>query len=346
MPSVHRKILIVAPSWVGDMVMAQSLLIALKEQNPNVIIDVLAPAWSQALTQRMPEVRKAIVSPFQHGEFNWRARYDLALSIRQENYDQAIVLPNSFKSALIPFLAKIKQRTGWRGEMRWGLLNDLRFLDKKKYPLMVERFVALAFPKDSSLPDKLPKPHLISHTNHEVLLKKLGISIDHSKPLLIMCPGAEFGASKRWPEEYFAEVAQRKVKEGWAVWLLGSKNDQVVTKEIKKIEPACVDLAGLTTLDEAIDLMSLATVVLSNDSGLMHVASALQKPLIALYGSTSKQFTPPLSDGAITLSLALPCQPCFERVCPLQHFRCMRDLKPEQVLQTLNEMKENARINS
>lgn len=335
-----KQILIVGPAWVGDMVMAQPLFIALKNQFPDLAIDVLAPDWSRPLLERMPEVRQAIVMPIGHGALQLAARYQLAQTLKPRHYDQAIVLPNSWKSALIPCWAKIPKRSGWRGEMRWGLLNDLRILDKKALPKMVQRFVALAYPNgEFKASDSYPIPSL--RTRKETVEQtglKFSISEDFnfskpfSKRIVALCPGAEFGPSKRWPEQHFAELALTKLKEGFAVWLFGSKNDMPISEAIQiATEGRCVDFTGKTTLGEAIDLLSLATVVVSNDSGLMHIAAALDKPLVALYGSTDPGFTPPLSRKVKNVKLNLSCSPCFKRTCPLEHHRCMKELKADTV---------------
>ena len=281
----------------------------------------------------MPEVSKSIVMPIGHGELALKKRYQLAQTIKASHYTQAIVLPNSFKSAFIPWFAGIPKRTGWRGEMRYGLLNDLRKLDEKRYPLMIERFMALGRVPLAPLPSPYPNPALMISSESQIrALKKCEISFSE-KPILALCPGAEFGSAKRWPESHYAEVARQKRKEGWEVWLLGSSKDRDVTERIMQYsDQACVDLAGRTSLEEAIDLLSLATMVVSNDSGLMHIAAALQKPIVAIYGPTSASFTPPLGDKIDILSLTLPCQPCFKRTCPLEHHRCMRDLTPGLVL--------------
>lgn len=332
------KILVVGPAWVGDMVMAQALFKLLKQNQPQVLIDVLAPAWSLPLLERMPEVSRGIVMPLNHGQLGLLERYRLGKSLRQYQYDQAIVLPNSFKSALVPFWAKIPKRTGWRGEMRYGVLNDLRRLDKKRYPLMIERFLALGLPADATLAAPYPLPELYSSAlTQDVVLNKYQISRS-TRPVLALCPGAEFGPSKRWPEQYYAQVANAKLAEGWDVWISGSAKDMPTAELImEQTQQRCVNLTGRANLVEAIDLLSLATAVISNDSGLMHVAAAVKKPLVAIYGSTSTAFTPPLHDKAKILQLALPCQPCFKRECPLKHHRCMLDLKPELVLQAINE---------
>ena len=296
------KYLIVGPSWVGDMVMAQTLFITLKQQNPDAIIDVLAPAWSRPIIERMPEVRQGIDMPVGHGSLNLGVRSKIAKALKAEGYNLAILLPNSLKSALIPFLAGIPVRVGWRGEMRYGLLNDLRVLDKEKYPLMVERFIALAYPDKSKLPEPLPIPNLkVDESNITSALHRYRLHKD--LPVLVLCPGAEFGPSKQWPAGYYGEVALTMVQKGWQVWLFGSDKDRETTTEImgylpKNQQERCFNLAGQTTLADAVDLMSQADAVVSNDSGLMHIAAALSRPLVAVYGSTTAAHTPPMNKTA------------------------------------------------
>lgn len=335
------RILIVGPSWVGDMVMAQSLLKLIKQQHPETIIDVLAPAWTFSLLDRMPEVSEAIVMPIAHGELKLWQRYQLAKSLRSRAYSQAIVLPNSFKSALIPWLAGIPCRTGWLGEYRYGLLNDYRKLDTKRYPLMVQQYLALGLPADRPLPaDWAPPKFQISAEAQQAVLAKHK-PLWREKPVLAICGGAEFGPSKRWPEEYFAEVANKKLDEGWDVWLFGSPKDRPVTEKINLLtQNRCENLSGRTALAETIDLLSLVSGIVTNDSGLMHVGCAMDKPVIAIYGSTSPAFTPPLAATAQVLKLNLDCQPCFKRECPLKHHRCMRGLLPQQVLAAMSRWGE------
>lgn len=336
-----QKILVVGPAWIGDMMMAQSLFKLLKHRNPDVVIDVLASPWTNALLELMPEVNAVITMPLGHGVFGLRARYRLGKSLVDKGYEQAILLPNSLKSAFIPFFAQIPLRTGWRGEMRYGLLNDVRLLDKKRYPLMVQRYAALAFPADAPVPEKIPYPHLCVNTNRAELLTKF--LLDLNRPLLILCPGAEYGPAKRWPENYYAEVAAKKISEGWQVWLMGSAKDQPVTEAIRTLLPASAreysyNLAGVTQLSEAIALMNCADAVVSNDSGLMHIAAALQKPLVVLFGSTSPDHTPPLSERVKIVTNNIECSPCFERECPKLHHKCLRELMPGQVFIALNEL--------
>ena len=335
-----KRILIIGPAWVGDMVMAQTLFKMLKQIMPDAIIDVLAPDWTRALLNRMPEVNNSISMPIGHGEFNFKKRFALGLELRQKKYDEAYVLPNSFKSALIPFIAGIKKRTGWRGEMRYILLNDMRILNKEKLPLMIERFMALALKPNETLKKPYFIPELvIDETSRANALIKHELKND--KPIFALCPGAEFGPSKRWPAAYFAEVANKKLDEGYQVWMFGSKNDLPITDEIlKATNNRVINLAGKTSLDEAIDLLSLAEIVITNDSGLMHIAAALNKPLVAMYGSTSTKFTPPLGNKIEVLNLNLECSPCFKRECPLGHWKCMKDLKPQMALDAIKKLEE------
>lgn len=333
---MNKKILIIGPAWVGDMMMAQVLFKLLVQQDPSIKLDVLAPPHSGPLVTRMPEVNYFIPSSLKHGELDLRQRWTLAQKLRQNHYDQAIVLPNSWKSALIPWLARIPVRTGWRGEFRYGLLNDLRVLNKKTLPLMIQRFAALTFKKNSALPEELPWPELkIDQNSVAESLKKVGLSYP-VQPVLALCPGAEFGEAKRWPPQYYAQVAMKKLEEGYAVWLFGSPKEQADAAQIMALtDQRCVDLTGKTQLTQAIDLLSLASCVVSNDSGLMHIAAALNKPLVAIYGSSSPAFTPPLGTEVQVVRLNLPCHPCFQRVCPLGHLKCLNDLKPEQILMAL-----------
>ncbi|MCK4841544.1 MAG: lipopolysaccharide heptosyltransferase II [Methylococcales bacterium] len=315
------------------MVMAQSLFMTLKQTDPACQIDVLAPAWSFPILDRMPEVAKAIAMPLVHGQFALNERIKLAKSLRAEQYQQAIVLPNSWKSALIPFFANIPLRTGYIGEVRWGLLNDTRKLDKKLLTMTVQRFVALGLPKNEVQAPDYPAPVLkIEAVNQQAVIDKF--NLDSSNKILALCPGAEYGSAKRWPVTHYAELAKQKLAEGWSVWIFGSDKDADIAEQINTLtNHACQDFSGKTTLAEAVDLMSLAEVVVSNDSGLMHVAAALGKKVIALYGSSDPGFTPPLSKDATIIDLNLDCSPCFKRECPLGHTRCLKDISPQQVLE-------------
>ncbi len=336
-----QKILVDGPAWIGDMVMAQSLFKLLKQQYPDACIDVLAPQWTAPLLSCMPEINQQIILPFKHGELRWRQRYDFAKTLRHHHYDWAILLRNSFKSALIPFWAKIPQRTGWLGEWRFGLLNDWRTLDKTHYPLMIERFMALAYPAKTALQKPYPLPQL--KLDADAVNDSLQtFQLDTKRPIAALCPGAEYGPAKRWPAEHFAKVAQEKLAKGWQVWLMGSANDKTINDKINALcQQRCLNLAGRTNLAQAIHLLSLSRVVITNDSGLMHIAAALDRPLVVLYGSSSPTFTPPLSEKVKILSLALSCSPCFKRTCPLGHTNCLKQLLPTEVLQASYHLCEN-----
>ncbi|TCP11621.1 heptosyltransferase-2 [Crenobacter luteus] len=333
-----RKILVIGPSWVGDSVMAQPLYRRLAERHPGVAIDVFAPAWTLPLLTRMPEVRRAHLNPFGHGQLRLAERWRVARALRREGYDQVIVLPNSLKSALIPFFAGIRLRTGFVGESRYGLLNDTRELDEKALPMMVERFCALGEDAQHAIPRPIPHPRLaVDAASQAAALGKLGLTND--KPAVAFCPGAEYGPAKRWPARHFAELAHRFAEAGYQVWLFGSHKDQEIGEEIVNLSGgSAVNLAGRTGLDEAIDLIGLTELAVCNDSGLMHVAAALDKPLVALYGSSSPDFTPPLSDKAQIVSLNLECSPCFERNCPFGHTDCLEKLLPDPVWQAARRL--------
>ena len=331
-----KQMLIIGPAWIGDMIMAQTLFKLLKQRTPDLEIDVLAPTWTKPLLDRMSEVREALNSPFGHGELRLKGRYRLGVAFQDRHYDQAIVLPNSYKSALIPWFAKVPCRTGWVGEMRYGLLNDIRSLDKKRLPLMIQRFISLGLKKDEPFPSELQKPELrISESNLNTTLNSFSLSVQ--RPILALCPGSEFGPSKQWPIAYYAEVAEAKLAEGWQIWLFGSVKDKFITDSIVSLVSGSIEnLAGMIQLSEAIDLLSLASLVVANDSGLMHISAALQRPLVAVYGSTSPDFTPPLSAQAKILKLTLSCSPCFKRHCLYGHHRCMEKLTPNRVLELAN----------
>lgn len=338
-PTAKPYILVIGPSWVGDAIMAQSLFITLKQRHPSCRIDVLAPVWTLSLLDRMPEVSAAVEMPLGHGQFGVAARLKLARRLRSRRYDQAILLPNSWKSALVPFLAGIPLRTGYVGEMRWGLLNDPRRLNKRALSSTVQRFVALGLEEHPRQLCTFPLPKLIIDPNDRRRVRDRFSLPARLGKVLGLCPGAEYGPSKRWPASYFAALARQKVDDGWDVWLFGSGNDRAIAEAVdQQTGNGCRDFVGRTSVAEAIDLLSLTDYVVTNDSGLMHVAAALNKKVIALYGSSDPEFTPPLSRKARTISLQLDCSPCFERECPLGHYRCLRDITPQQVLAEMDAL--------
>ncbi|KOR29640.1 ADP-heptose--LPS heptosyltransferase [Achromatium sp. WMS1] len=332
-------VLVVGPSWVGDMVMAQSLFRVLKQRDPELGIQVLAPSWARPLLERMPEVEAAIPLPIGHGKLALKQRKEIARRLKLRRFNRSIVLPNSWKSALIPYFAEIPLRTGWLGEYRYWLLNDIRYRPKK-LPMMVQRFIALGIPAGESPPERIPIPRLDIQTFQvEKTLRRLGLNKNPHRPMLALCPGAEYGPAKQWPVESFGEVARAHHEQGWLVWLFGSRRDKEICTAVNTNSGnICLDLSGRTGLEQAIDLLSLATSVVSNDSGLMHIAAAIGRPVVGLFGSSDPAHTPPLSNRARILSLNLKCSPCFKRECPLGHLNCLKQISVQQVLDALTDI--------
>lgn len=325
-----ERILIVAPSWVGDAILTEPLVALLRDPYEDPIVDVLVPPWCAPVYARMRGIRRIVETPFAHGKLDIGARKRLASELRREGYTRAFVLPNSWKSALVPFLAGIPKRVGYTGEARWGLLTDARKLDKKAMPRLVDRFAALAVPRGGLVPMP-PAPVLVPNVrNRADAMRALRLKTD--RPVVILCPGAEYGPAKRWPPNQFAELAALFLHDGLQVWIVGSPNDKMAAdavlnslgENVHKVR----DLTGRTDLGTAIDMLSSASLVVSNDSGLMHAAAAVGAPLVALFGSSSPVYTPPLSPTSQVARIDIACSPCFKRECPLGHFKCMRELKP------------------
>lgn len=325
-----ERILVVGPSWVGDMVMSQVLYKLVRQKWPDCEIDVLAPPAALPLVSRMREVNRGIRFDMAHGEFALGRRLAFGESLKSNQYTRSIILPNSLKSAIVPFAADIPIRTGFRGEYRYFLINDMRLMSKRRLPRMIDRFAALGMKIGQQAGD-LPYPELMADpANLAELLESLNLQLD--QPVLGICPGAEFGDAKKWPEAHYAALAKRAISAGYQVWIFGGKHDESTASEIQtKGGEGCVNLAGKTTLLDAIDLLSVCDQVVSNDSGLMHIAAAVGVHTTVVYGSTSPEFTPPLTDDLDIVSLELDCSPCFKRSCPLKHKNCLNQLQPELI---------------
>lgn len=307
--------------------MAQPLLTRLKRQDAQ--IHVLAPPWSAPLLRRMSEVTEVIESPFRHGDFDWRGRRALGHRLALIGFDEAYILPNSWKSALVPYFAGIPRRVGWTGEMRFGLLNDRRRLKATHGSRLVDRYLALSDGQDA-----IPR---LTSTPEQQTIARMALHVPTDAAPIIFCPGAEYGEAKRWPVRHYAELARLLEVKGEAVWLIGSESDRDFGERIAA-ESCATNLCGQTTLDQAIDLIAGARAVICNDSGLMHVTAALNRPLVALFGSSSAGYTPPLSPKAKIVSLGLPCSPCFKRQCPDGHLKCLTDLLPTRVFAVLQTL--------
>jgi heptosyltransferase-2 len=303
---------VVAPNWIGDALMAQPMLAKLRAQSGGGRIEVLAPPWVAPVLRRMPEVDEVIEADLRHGKLQLVERWRIARRMKERAYDRAIVLPNTWKSALIPFLAGIPARAGYGRPV----LLTRSFPASRQREAMTLHYARLAGEEPAQ---PLSPPRLNARTNDTAA--RYGITGAY----VALCPGAEYGPAKRWP--YFKELAARL---GVQAVILGSPGEREDSAGIQGI-----NLVGRTTLDEAIDLIAGASAVVSNDSGLMHVAAASGTPQVALFGSSSPEHTPPLSAKARVLWLKVECSPCFERVCPLGHFKCMRELSVERVLDEL-----------
>ena len=329
------RILIVAPSWVGDMVMAHSLIRVLRTDRPHAHVTLLAPDGTLPLAAFMPGVDASERQEVPRRRLGIVARWRQGRTLRRARYDWAIVLPNSFKSALAPFWAGIPRRTGYGREGRSPLLTDARRLDRTRLPRTVDRFAALGRPANAA-PGDVPWPRLtVPADAADRACRALALDTPRA-PLMILCPGAEYGPAKRWPPAHFAAVAaHHRRSTGGDAWILGGPGDQAVAEAVAAAAPGALALAGRTSLAQAVALMAVASCVVTNDSGLMHVAAALDRPLVGIFGSSSPEMTPPLSNQARIVSLRLACSPCFKRVCPLGHTNCLNQLAPERVMAAL-----------
>lgn len=333
------RTLIVAPNWIGDAVMAQPLLASLRATDPDGRIDVLAPPHVGPVFEAMPETDEVIEARNEHGKPQLRERWRLARALRQRHYDRCYVLPNSLKSALVPFLAGIGQRIGRRGEARYGLINRMHEDRGAHRGPMVEFYAQLSQPPGRTEAHPSPDPVLRSDPARQAQAR-IRVGIGEREPLILLCPGAEYGTAKRWPTRHFAALAGllAECRPTATLAILGSAKERPLATEIATLSgvPA-LNLCGETSLSEALALIASADGVVSNDSGLMHVAAALGRPQVAVFGSSDPRHTPPRSSRARVRWLHLACSPCFERTCPLGHLNCLNGITPESVLDALED---------
>jgi heptosyltransferase-2 len=334
------RTLVISPNWIGDAVMAQPLLRLLKQAHPESAIEVLAPPQVVPVWRRIREADHIMVTPFRHRALQLGERLRTAHRLRQRGYDAAYVLPNTLKYALIPWLAGIPQRVGYKGEMRYGMVNVMHHDDAPPRS-MVPFYAALAHEPGQLPPGGLQRPSLVvAGEETEAICRRLDIALD--RPLVAFAPGAEFGIAKRWPPAHYGELAARVAGAlpGVQIALLGSPNDRATCEQVQSYAGhaagSVLNLAGRTSLDEAIALVAQTTAMVSNDSGLLHIASALNRPVVGLYGSTDPTYAPPLSEVARTISLKLECSPCRKRECPLGHHDCMNKMSVERVWRELS----------
>jgi heptosyltransferase-2 len=347
MSSDQRSVLVIGPSWVGDLVLAQAFLMALRDRGV-AAVDVVTPPGPFPLLERIPEVREAFVLKARHGELGLGVRWEMARHLKTRNYDQAYILPSSLKSALLPALAGIPVRTGHRGEFRFGLVNDIRpeLPDSFDGPHRnVRGFLGLVAPEVATA-DVLPRPRLrVDGANQKQLAARFDLG--SARSVIALAPGSAFGPSKRWPAEHFRSLAQRLAGEGRVILVIGGPAEKSLGEEIvRDADGSCLNLCGQTSLTDAVDLLALADVTVANDSGLAHVAGAVGSPVVVLFGPTSPRFSAPLTDRSEKLHLGLDCSPCGERTCPLGHHRCLRDITPDEVMrriEALGVLEEGAR---
>jgi heptosyltransferase-2 len=346
----NARTLVISPNWIGDAVMAQPLLRLLKRARPERAIDVLAPPQVVPVWRRIQEADDILATPFRHRALQLGERLRYARLLKRRGYRDAYVLPNTLKYALIPWLARIPHRIGYKGESRYGIVNVMHH-DERPQRSMVPFYAALS--REPGLPLHDPRwetmrPRLVV-AGEETERVAARLAVDLGRPLIAFAPGAEFGSAKRWPPAYYGALARQVVRAlpGAQIALMGSPNDHDTCKQVQacagQAGSGMLNLSGQTSLDDAITLLAQATAVVANDSGLLHVASALNRPVVALYGSTDPDYAPPLSDLARTVSLRLPCSPCRQRECPLGHHDCMNNMRVEQVWGELAAVLQAAR---
>src|SRR5690242_20722068 len=328
-------ILVVPYMWIGDFVRCHSVIKLLNARFPDRPVDVLSTTLCAPLTDYMPGLRRAIVVDLPRSRIALKDQRALAWRLKCENYGSALIMPRTWKSALAPFFAGIPERTGFVGEMRFALLNDLRY-GERRLPRMVDRCAALALPPAAELPREWPMPELkVARAEIESWRRERRLAFEN-RPVIVLAPGA-VGPSKRWPASAYATLTRRLMAEGFAVWVVGGPDEKPLAAEIIG-DTMARDLTG-HDLRDAILALAAAAVAVSNDSGLLHVAAALGTPAIGIFGPTSPWHWAPLNPIAAVIETAgeLPCRPCHKPVCRLGHHRCMRDIPVERVATSIRQ---------
>ena len=327
----ESPILLVPYMWIGDFVRCHTVVRLLNQRFPGHPIDVLTTSMVAPLLDYMPGVRKGIVVDLPRTRLAFGQHRALAKRLRAEGYGRALIMPRTWKSALAPALAGVPLRTGFVGEARFGLVNDLRF-GERRLPRMVDRCATLALPEGAEAPSQWPLPELkVSATELRAWRERLGLALD-GRPVVALAPGA-VGPSKRWPAAYYAELAQRLAAEGTRVWVIGGPGEREIAAQIVRSDRGDIrDLTG-PDLRNAILALAAASTAVSNNSGLLHVAAALGTAAVGIFGPTSPWHWAPLNPIAAVIETAsqLPCRPCHKPVCRLGHHLCMRDISVDQV---------------
>jgi heptosyltransferase II len=322
-------ILIVPYMWIGDFVRCHTVVTLLRQRFPDRPVDLLATTLCAPLADYMPGVRQSIVADLPRGRLALAQQRALAARLKREGYGMALTMPRTWKAALAPFLAGIPRRTGFVGEGRLVLLNDMRF-GERKLPRMIDRCAMLALPRGAAQPPEWPLPELKVPVS-EIAAWRIRRGLTDDRPIVALAPGA-VGPSKRWTAEGYDALARQFAADGFAVWILGGPNETSLAAGIAG-DSGAVDLTG-TDLRDAILALGAASVAISNDSGLLHVAAALGTPSIGIFGPTSPWHWAPLNPLAAVIESKseLACRPCHKPVCRLNHHRCMRDITADEVL--------------
>lgn len=335
-PNDARPILLIPYMWIGDFVRCHSVVQVLNTRFPGRPVDVLATTLCAPLLDYMPGVRGGIVCDLPRKRLAIAQHRALAARLRQEDYGLALVMPRTWKAALAPFLAGIPQRTGFIGEMRFGLLNDIR-RGERALPRMVDRCAALALAAGATVPSEWPLPWLEAPAAEIAAWRRRNGLNTEDAPAVAFAPGA-VGPSKRWPLEHYASLARRLGDLGARVWIIGGPAEQELAQELRNAGPHVHDLTG-HDLRNAILALATVDVAVSNDSGLLHVAAALGTPSIGIFGPTSPWHWAPLNPLAAIVQRREPldCQPCHKPICRVRHHRCMHDIRPDAVFDAVDQ---------
>lgn len=323
------KILIVAPAWLGDLIISLSFIKAIKKVHKNSQIDLLVNENLVDIAKHFPDISNVISSKTRHGKLSLLYRINLGYRLRKKNYIYCYILSNSLKSSITPFVAKIKHRVSYLGEFRYGLVNQIiKGIDRKAG--MANRYLNLI---NTEYTSEL-KPNIVPKIYNMNVIDKFELN----KNYIVFCPDAEFGPSKKWPVRKWVNLANI-LQSDYKVVFVGV--DTSMRSSLDKMKSDnCINLIGRTSLDEVTLILSQSICVVSNDSGLMHVAAALNIPIVGIYGSSSPKYTPPLaeSDKKAIIYQNLSCSPCFKRKCPLGHLKCMEDISVDSVRQSVTRL--------
>ena len=342
-PSETSPVLIIPYMWIGDFVRGHSVVRVLKERWPNRPVDLLTTSLCAPLVDYMPGVRRGIVWDLPRGRLALAKQWALAKQFREAHYGTALVMPRTWKSAIAPALAALPQRTGFVGEVRFGLINDWRW-GERAMPRFIDKNAALALPANAPLPkQEWPVPQLVVPADQVAAWRAangLGASA-----AIALAPGS-VGASKRWT--YYADAARMFSERGLNVWVVGGPGEKAIAADIVRVGgPLVRDLTG-TDLRNGIMAMAAAKLVISNDSGLMHIAAAIGTPTMGIFGPTSPYHWMPLNGLAATVKRPtdLPCQPCHRPICTANDHHCMRDIAASDVVNIAQDVMAKATANA